>query len=593
MSAILKESGGPGNWKEKYQQALKEIDARKQEWKNEENSLYKSILRLILSHAGVDSELDKEFESMRNTLRKGADDSTRKKIIANVIEKTIIHERNRNKEQGGRVNSHLQLSALIGQLELPEAYMPELDQIDRSLSHKNKRKHIERSCARLAGIINKACESTASWADTNDIKNGLVEVKQEDIFEKFLQRFSLPGEAGLEVIELRKRAMEIHDHQERLEFIDEFIQLLQHLYSGSSAAVENTLSIDFDHLRDALFHLIEWLPLTCHTDKKVKKIKGQLHDLSDETGLKNVLRNITALINDHQSSLQKELNEIQSFLKKVTLRLKDLETHIHEVAVSELEARGHSESLRESVRNNVYTIRDDIEQADSIKNIKQCINQRLIAIEQSMDTFLESEQTRRQRSEKHVKKLSKRIIDMKAEACKLQTRIREERYKAQIDALTGIPNRLAHDERMQQEFNRWQRYGQSLSLCVIDIDKFKNVNDSYGHKAGDKVLVTVAELCSSRIRDTDFFSRYGGEEFVLLLPGTALAQAQLLAENLRRDVDECDFHYAQEPVAITISCGLVEFREGDTTESAFKRADRALYAAKHAGRNRCMTEAQI
>ena len=182
---------------------------------------------------------------------------------------------------------------------------------------------------------------------------------------------------------------------------------------------------------------------------------------------------------------------------------------------------------------------------------------------------------------------------MKGETHKLHKRIQEEYKRAKTDALTGIPNRLAYDEKIKQEFARWQRNAQSFTVCVVDVDKFKGVNDNFGHKAGDKVLKTIAEVCATNIRETDFIARYGGEEFVLLLPETALDQARVVAENLRREIEIRKFHYSNEPVVITISCGLAEFGKNDTAESVFKRADKALFKAKACGRNQVVDEKQI
>ena len=137
---------------------------------------------------------------------------------------------------------------------------------------------------------------------------------------------------------------------------------------------------------------------------------------------------------------------------------------------------------------------------------------------------------------------------------------------------------------------RRQRNKKPLSICIIDVDKFKGVNDTYGHKAGDKVLKTIAQVCATNVRETDFFARYGGEEFVLLLPETSLSQARLVAESLRKEIEGCNFHYANEPVVITISCGVAEFDFKDSPDSVFKRADRALYQAKNEGRNRVVVQ---
>ncbi|MEQ8938796.1 MAG: GGDEF domain-containing protein, partial [Gammaproteobacteria bacterium] len=171
--------------------------------------------------------------------------------------------------------------------------------------------------------------------------------------------------------------------------------------------------------------------------------------------------------------------------------------------------------------------------------------------------------------------------------------IEEEKNKALNDALTSVANRMAFDARINTEFKRWQRYNVRLTLCLIDIDKFKNVNDTYGHKAGDIVLRTVANKCASRIRTSDFFCRYGGEEFALILPEPGIEAAQRVADALRETIEKCTFQYKEEVVPITVSCGLAEFKGRDTIDTAFQRADKALYKAKDLGRNRCIAEHQL
>ena len=182
---------------------------------------------------------------------------------------------------------------------------------------------------------------------------------------------------------------------------------------------------------------------------------------------------------------------------------------------------------------------------------------------------------------------------MEKETESLRQCIEEEKNRALNDALTKIPNRMAFDDRMNSEYGRWKRYQSRLALCLIDIDKFKGINDTYGHKAGDIVLRTVAEKCASRIRASDFFCRYGGEEFALILPETNIDAALRVAEALRETIEKCTFQYGEKTVPITICCGLAEFKGNDSIDSAFKRADRALYKAKASGRNCCVAEHQL
>jgi diguanylate cyclase len=123
---------------------------------------------------------------------------------------------------------------------------------------------------------------------------------------------------------------------------------------------------------------------------------------------------------------------------------------------------------------------------------------------------------------------------------------------------------------------------------VWDIDFFKSINDRFGHKAGDKALVVIAETLQSSIRETDFVGRFGGEEFIMVLSGTDQEDGLKVADEIRGKVESCGFNSQGKPVNITISCGITQYLETDTLDEAFERADRALYQAKHDGRNRCV-----
>lgn len=123
-------------------------------------------------------------------------------------------------------------------------------------------------------------------------------------------------------------------------------------------------------------------------------------------------------------------------------------------------------------------------------------------------------------------------------------------------------------------------------MAILDLDHFKRINDSYGHLAGDKVLKIVADQLRKRLRGRDFIARFGGEEFVLLLPQTSPAAAAQMAETMRATVEACPFHFKGERVVITTSIGLGAFRSGERGDQVLKRADAALYRAKEQGRNR-------
>ena len=154
-----------------------------------------------------------------------------------------------------------------------------------------------------------------------------------------------------------------------------------------------------------------------------------------------------------------------------------------------------------------------------------------------------------------------------------------------IDPLTGLPNRAAWSERLDHEISQWQQQGNTLLLAMLDLDHFKRINDNYGHLAGDKVLKIIAGVLRKRLRGTDFIARFGGEEFVLLMPATEAVAGAKLLEKLRGFIEACPFHFKGEPVTITLSIGLSTFKAGEHSDLVLKRADQALYRAKHAGRN--------
>lgn len=180
----------------------------------------------------------------------------------------------------------------------------------------------------------------------------------------------------------------------------------------------------------------------------------------------------------------------------------------------------------------------------------------------------------------------------------LEHAVQQERLQHDVltDPLTGVPNRRFFTRRLQEEIERWARHRQSLSCLLLDIDHFKQINDRFGHQAGDRVLQQVAQALGRDLRASDVLARYGGEEFVLLLPNTTQAQALAIAERLRVSIPELKFDFAPAPMQVTISAGLVYLKpdmeaQAVSGESLLQRADAALYRAKQAGRNRIVSAA--
>ena len=165
----------------------------------------------------------------------------------------------------------------------------------------------------------------------------------------------------------------------------------------------------------------------------------------------------------------------------------------------------------------------------------------------------------------------------------LKKALKEVERLATTDHLTKIFNRMRFDILLKQQIEISQRYNSHLSILFIDIDHFKFINDTFGHDVGDKVLVELVEVVKTILRNSDMFSRWGGEEFAILTPETELAGARILANKIKKAVENHSFEVVQK---VTISIGVTELKTMDDSNKFIKRADSALYNAKNNGRNR-------
>jgi diguanylate cyclase len=162
-------------------------------------------------------------------------------------------------------------------------------------------------------------------------------------------------------------------------------------------------------------------------------------------------------------------------------------------------------------------------------------------------------------------------------------RIHEE--KARTDLLTGLPTCRALADEIDRHAADFYRQRRPISVVMIDVDHLKRLNDAHGHRMGDKALKIVAEILQGGMRQSDMIARYGGDQFVAVLPDVELPRAARIADRLRRIIEEKDFGFAGIPSQVTASFGVAELREGEEASDMLQRADEALLAAKQAGRN--------
>lgn len=286
------------------------------------------------------------------------------------------------------------------------------------------------------------------------------------------------------------------------------------------------------------------------------------------------------------SSINSERQSAEHFL----LKLNDALTSVQQSVVSSL---GSSADLKQKmlVLNQQIELQIDhlshaSQKATSLEQLKLLVSDKLTAITGSLREKEQLEHQERQQLLLTLGNMEQRLGELETDAGTFKKRIAEQNFRSLQDALTEIPNRAAFDERYQLEIKRWQRYKKPLCVVLADVDHFKNINDSYGHSAGDKTLKVIAKTLKLNLRETDFIARYGGEEFIMLFPETELAELEKRLNALREKIGKIPFKFKNVNVPITISFGATRYTEQDTNRSAFDRADEALYEAKKAGRNK-------
>ena len=190
-------------------------------------------------------------------------------------------------------------------------------------------------------------------------------------------------------------------------------------------------------------------------------------------------------------------------------------------------------------------------------------------------------------SNKHSRIITRLLHFIGVVTSELEDANRELKRISGIDKLTQINNRLKLDEILQDEIYRSERYGTDLSVLILDLDHFKKVNDKFGHLVGDMVLVEIGNILKNNVRESDTVGRWGGEEFLIILPQTNLTNSLIVAEKIRAEVEKMQF---PEVMHITCSLGAATFRKGDNKDKLLFRADMAMYDAKDGGRNRVVGE---
>ena len=341
---------------------------------------------------------------------------------------------------------------------------------------------------------------------------------------------------------------------------------------------------------EILQQLLERVGLPGEFASRLERLYKRLDEGVQRGQWEGLLDEVAELAAEARLRLHRERSETHRFLRQMDKHLVEIDQRLsgrvrHNQAVWE-----EGEALHQAMRQEVEGLHAQLDLTEDTQRLRQLVRRRMESVFGHLERIRDLQGEQRDAEQAELNALRRRLAELEEETRQLRARLEEQRRKAMQDALTGIPNRLAFDERLHQEYARWKRFGEPLSLVVWDVDHFKRINDRLGHQAGDKVLKVIAKKLAEGIRETDFLARYGGEEFVMLMPGADLEGARKASDKLRERIHRTPFRFKGEPLEITLSAGIAQFHPGDDPRAVFERADDALYRAKRAGRNRCEVE---
>ncbi|KJV05849.1 GGDEF domain-containing protein [Methylocucumis oryzae] len=517
----------PDKWRDKYLDLLDTQEQSEKERKFEQELLCKAIVRLSVAASGFDNQLDPYLLRIRSHLKSG-------------------------------INS-VQLKA-------------ELEQFTDVLT-------------RITDASEQRPAATTSVAQTDE------SASRRDIdllFEFLLHHYQEPQQNSA-LVSIRDSLTYPLNTQQLFLSIAEIIERKPERIKQTNSELPFIIAspaVNEPAINKHLISLIERLDIPEALTAKAQALKQQLNSAQNnklDDHLDNV---INFLLEINAANLPKQ-QEIDKFLAIITEQLAELDKAVTGSTMAVIDASVNRSKLDQSVSEQMNELHTRSLAATQLEPLKAVISSKISQITKEIHEHKTKEQAQREQTQKQLDELSQKIKSMESETSDLKSKLQTASTHAMRDPLTDLPNRFAYDERLTIEITRWQRYHTPLSLIVWDIDFFKKVNDQYGHQAGDKVLIHVAKQFTENARKADFTARFGGEEFTMLLPHTNKQSAFKLAHKLRYLIEQSRININGELLAVTVSCGITQFIDGDTHEAAFARADQALYRAKEQGRNQC------
>ncbi|CAD5107420.1 GGDEF domain-containing protein [Zestomonas carbonaria] len=596
-------------WKDKYFASLEQQELLERRWEERLDLLRRGLVRSSLAAEGSDRSVDQCMQELREIIRGEQMDAGLAALIPRLEKAVLDSEQRRQQRIQQNVGALTALAQQLLRLELPREVRKPLKQFSRRIEERaGQSRELPALLAELSGLQHQALSHLGV---TQEERPGLLQRlfggRDETPAEPVPAVAAGPASAivqppvPLPVVadpvdtlagdppEASEPTPAPHQHSgtATLDSLPLAASMLLGEQAGDPAyalpAAEPGYSAIAPHVADSLRRLLDELELPAFHQAQADALRQRLEGGLNWYELVPALDDLAVLVLAVADGGQREF---AGYLKQLNERLAAFLGSLsaaHEGYAGSLE---NARQLDHELREQVGELQQSVQDAVDLDSLKRSLESRLEGLLGRMAEYRRQHDSHEQEVRQRMQTLVERVAAMEQEANGFRERLEQQRQKSLVDPLTGLPNRAAWNERLELEVARRQRYGGELLLAVLDVDHFKRINDGFGHQAGDKVLKLIAGELARRLRKTDFIARFGGEEFVLLLPGTPPEGGRQVLDNLRQAIEACPFHFKGERVTITLSSGLASFTGDDSAEDVFERADQALYRAKDEGRNR-------
>lgn len=414
--------------------------------------------------------------------------------------------------------------------------------------------------------------------------------------ETILEADGTPANPSPTAGKIRGRATDLHESALRQQQVklepDNSADIEGELIRDGSGLAEPAFSFIAGHVEPLLLRILESIHITGESVKLADTIRRHILKGLNWYDFVAVLEEILQIL---RNAADNQRLEFQGFLAEVNESLAQVQAFVDSSRKHADQSAATDAAMDANVREQISGISDAVADSDAdLDTLKVSVQSQIGAIISSLDNFKSQRQQQEDSKSGEMRVLIERITALETESRELRLHLTQQQEKAQTDTLTELPNREAYNQRLRIVLEEWrdgaskERRDDDRALClaVADVDNFKQINDTYGHLAGDKVLKIISKELVSRLRDSDFVARFGGEEFVIIMPHTRPADAEHALNKVREAIARIPFHFKERQLKITVSFGVADAFHDDGPESLFERADSALYKAKADGRNR-------